>query len=153
MDAEALITLLDLQPHPEGGWFRETFRSDQRVAGRSASTAIWYLLPAGGFSAWHRVNGADEVWHHYDGGPLTLWMLDGESPRRVVLGSDWAAGERPQAVVPAGTWQAAVAGDAFALCGCTVAPGFEFADFEMATRDGLRAAFPAHADLVDRFTR
>lgn len=155
MQTEALITLLDLQPHPEGGWYRETFRSALRVrdGARAASTAIWFLLPAGDFSSWHRVT-ADEVWHHYDGDPLELWELDDAGLRVTVLGRDWAAGQRPQAVVPAGVWQAArPVGAVGALCGCTVAPGFEFADFTLADRATLAARFPAHADAVARFTR
>ena len=154
MDAASLIGLLKLQSHPEGGHFRETFRSEMDVDGgrRAASTAIWFLLEAGDFSAWHRVT-SDEVWHHYDGGPLALWTLDAEGPRRTVLGRDWGAGERPQAVVPAGVWQAAEPLGAFALCGCTVAPGFDFADFEMASRGSLEQAFPAWSEAVRRFTR
>ena len=97
MDAAALIDLLGLQPHPEGGHFRETFRSAVPIDGgrRAASTAIWYLLEAGDFSSWHCVS-SDEVWHHYDGGPLALWTLSEAGLQRTVLGRDWAAGERPQ---------------------------------------------------------
>lgn len=158
-DAEALVKTLGLSPHPEGGFYRETWRSPGTVqhpsgAARAASTAIYFLLPAGTFSAFHRVS-SDEAWHHYDGDPLDLHLLDertGEH-RTVVLGRAVERGERPQHVVPAGTWQAAIArGDRFALCGCTVAPGFDFADFEMPTRDALLARFPAHGAIVTMLT-
>ena len=153
MSAADLITRLRLQPHPEGGHFRETFRSAQRGSGgRSASTAIWYLLESGDFSSWHRVS-SDEVWHHYDGAPLVLWMLTDAGLERTVLGRDWAAGERPQAVVPAGVWQAAEPLGAFALCGCTVAPGFEFADFELGSRAQLLERFPLQPEAITRLTR
>ncbi len=153
MSAAELIARLQLEPHPEGGHFRETFRSAQRIdGGLSASTAIWYLLEGGDFSSWHRVS-SDEVWHHYDGAPLVLWMLTEEGLERTVLGRDWDAGERPQAVVPAGVWQAAEPLGAFALCGCTVAPGFEFADFELGTRAQLLKQFPSQDEAIRRLTR
>jgi predicted cupin superfamily sugar epimerase len=167
---EALVELLALAPHPEGGYFRETFRASQRVQGlgdgaysghsRAAGTAIYFLLPAETFSAWHRVR-SDEVWHHYDGAPLALHTIDPAGAHgTVVLGRDLARGERPQHVVPAGWLQAArpvVAtrdGDpAYALCGCTVSPGFEFADFELPTRAELQRSFPQLGAVIDAFTR
>ncbi len=98
---------------------------------------------------------SDEAWHHYDGDPLDLHLIDpGGAYSLVPLGRDFARGERPQHVVPAGTWQAAVPrGERYALCGCTVAPGFDFADFEMPPREDLDARFPAHAEIIARFTR
>jgi len=158
--AEELVTRLGLAPHPEGGFYRETWRSPVRVDGhpggsRAASTAIYFLLPAGTFSALHRVS-SDEVWHHYDGDAVDLHLLDeaAGSHEVVCLGRDVAGGQLAQYVVPAGTWQAAVPrGDRFALCGCTVAPGFEFADFEMPGRAELLARLPRHADVVTRLTR
>ncbi len=135
-DARAIVDALGLSPHPEGGYYRETFRAPLAVATargpRAASTAIYYLLPAGATSARHRV-ASDEVWHHYSGDALELAVLHPDGRREtVVLGPDVAAGERPQAVVPAGAWQSArPLGARFALCGCTVAPGFEFADLEL----------------------
>lgn len=111
---------------------------------RSASTAIYYLLPPGTFSAWHQV-AADEVWHHYAGGPLRLHLL-GQGERRL-------DGANPQAVVPNGVWQAAEPVDQAVLCGCTVAPGFDFADFRMAHREALTQAYPAEAELIRRLTR
>jgi predicted cupin superfamily sugar epimerase len=157
-DARAVVTRLGLAPHPEGGFYRETFRAPLGVAApqghRSASTAIYFLLPAGTFSALHRVR-SDEIWHHYDGDPLDLTLLHDDGRHEVTrLGPDLARGERPQAVVPAGVWQAAVpVGDRFALCGCTVAPGFDFADFEMPARAQLLDRFPDLRELVERLTR
>jgi predicted cupin superfamily sugar epimerase len=132
MTAEDIIRLLDLRPHPEGGHYRETFR-DPAIAGssRSASTAIYFLLKAGEFSRWHRVDAA-EVWHWYAGAPLSLAIMEGGSRTDFRLGTDLAAGERPQAVVPANAWQQAVSLGAWTLVGCTAAPGFEFAGFELA---------------------
>ena len=158
--AQSLIDLLHLAPHPEGGFFRETFRAPLTLAGlphggrRSASTAIYFLLPAGAFSAFHRVR-ADEAWHFYDGDPLELHTLLADGTHRVeLLGRDWDAGQRPQTVVPAGVWQAAAPrGEGFSLVGCTVAPGFDFADFEMPPRAELLAALPDHAEVIRRFSR
>lgn len=133
MTADEAAGLLGLHPHPEGGFFRETFRDPGPPEGRGASTAIYYLLRDGEVSAWHRVHDAAEVWHHYAGAPIDLTLsLDGRSVEALRLGSDLAAGERPQAVVPAGAWQTARAVGGWTLVGCTVAPGFEFAAFEMA---------------------
>jgi predicted cupin superfamily sugar epimerase len=157
-EARAVAEALGLAPHPEGGFFRETFRAPLAVAApqgaRSASTAIYFLLPAGSFSALHRVT-SDEVWHHYDGDPVELHTLRDDGEARVVrLGRDLARGDRPQFVVPAGVWQAAVpVGTRFALCGCTVSPGFEFADFEMPSRAWLLERFPEARELVLRLTR
>jgi predicted cupin superfamily sugar epimerase len=131
LSTEEVIRLLGLAPHPEGGFYRETFRPAGADGGRGASTAIYYLLPEGGVSAWHRVRDADEVWHHYAGAPLEL-TIQGSQREVVRLGADLLAGERPQAVVPAGAWQTARALDGWSLVGCTVAPAFDFASFEMA---------------------
>ncbi len=130
-----VITRLGLQPHPEGGHFRETWRAAAKAGERAAGTAIYYLLAAGEKSHWHRVD-ADEVWHFYAGAPLTLSIaVDGEKAVAHVLGTDLAGGEVPQVVVPAGHWQAAESTGAWTLVGCTVSPGFEFSGFEMAPRD------------------
>jgi predicted cupin superfamily sugar epimerase len=132
MNAEDIIRLLDLRPHPEGGHYRETFRDPQIAGnGRSASTAIYFLLKAGELSRWHRVDAA-EVWHWYAGAPLLLAIVESGSRTAIRLGTDLAAGERPQAVVPAKAWQQALSLGAWTLVGCTVAPGFEFAGFELA---------------------
>jgi predicted cupin superfamily sugar epimerase len=159
-DAESIVRLLGLQPHPEGGFYRETFRASAIVGTRddrterAASTAIYFLLPAGTFSALHRVR-SDEAWHHYDGGPADLHTIDANGAHAVArLGRNWDAGERPQIVVPAGAWQAAVpVGSSWSLCGCTVAPGFDFADFDMPSRGELVARFPGHSELIEKLTR
>lgn len=158
-DAAGLVELLGLAPHPEGGFFRETWRSPLVLGGlphgapRSASTAIYFLLPAGSFSALHRV-ASDEVWHHYDGDPVELHVLEGRVHQTFMLGRDLARGQRPQHVVPAGAWQAAVPiGSRWSLCGCTVAPGFDFADFAMPSREEMLRLLPDHAAVVTRLTR
>jgi predicted cupin superfamily sugar epimerase len=131
-EASGVIAALDLRPHPEGGWFRETFR-DAAEGARGRSTAIYYLLEAGDRSAWHRVRDAAELWHFYAGAPLELAVAaDGREKTVAVLGADIAAGQRPQAVVPAGCWQSARSLGDWTLAGCTVAPGFDFSVFEMA---------------------
>ncbi len=133
LSAEDVIARLDLTPHPEGGFFRETFRdSATDHAGRAASTAIYFLLPAGVTSRWHKVD-AVEVWHWHAGAPLHLSMAaPGDQAEEMTLGNNLAAGERPQAIVPRGHWQQAVSDGAWTLVGCTVAPRFEFAGFEIA---------------------
>ncbi len=156
--ARVVIEALGLAPHPEGGFFRETFRAPLMMDGpqgpRAASTAIYFLLPAGTFSALHRVR-SDEVWHHYDGDPVDLHTLQEDGRYAVTrLGHDLGRGERPQQVVPAGVWQAAVpSGERYALCGCTVAPGFDFADFDMPARADLVQRFPRWRGIVERLTR
>ena len=131
--AAEIIAQLDLKPHPEGGHYREAFRDpDVDSNGRSRSTAIYFLLARGGRSHWHRID-AVEVWHYYAGSPLRLQIADdGATWHTVTLGSDLAAGQRPQAIVPARAWQAAESAGDWTLVGCTVAPGFEFAKFELA---------------------
>lgn len=133
LTAEEVARLLRLAPHPEGGFFRETFRDASPAGGRGRSTAIYYLLRGGEVSAWHRVTDAAEVWHFYAGSALklTLWA-EGGAREILPLGPDLAAGERPQAVVPAGVWQTARSLGEWTLVGCTVAPAFDFAAFEMA---------------------
>jgi uncharacterized protein len=132
LSAAEVIALLELSPHPEGGHFRETFRDRRTVDdGRAASTAIYYLLARGERSRWHRVDAA-EVWHWHAGAPLALDIVDGADAKAVRLGSDLRAGERPQAVVPAGAWQQAVSLGDWTLVGCTVSPGFSFDRFELA---------------------
>jgi predicted cupin superfamily sugar epimerase len=122
---------LDLSPHPEGGWYRETFRDDEPGDGRGHSTAIYYLLGQGDRSHWHRVD-AVEIWHHYAGAPLELSVsADGGTVTRHRLSGDITDGT-PQVVVPRRHWQSAVSLGAWTLTGCTVAPGFVFSAFEMA---------------------
>jgi predicted cupin superfamily sugar epimerase len=140
---------MGLLPHPEGGFYRETFRSPTRVRlpdgrVRAASTAIYYLLTAGSYSAWHCVR-SDEVWHHYGGGALRLFRL-GRGEIRL--------NERnPQAVVPAGVWQAAEPEGEAVLVGCTVAPGFEFEDFVLGDLDALVREYPGEEALIRRLHR
>jgi predicted cupin superfamily sugar epimerase len=132
MTAAEVIRLLALEPHPEGGHYRETWRAPAGEGGRGAGSAIYYLLAAGERSHWHRIDAA-EVWHWYAGAPLALAMRGGGAGVvRVALGPDLSAGARPQAVVPAGWWQAAESAGAWTLVGCTVSPAFEFAGFELA---------------------
>lgn len=128
----AVIDRLGLQPHPEGGWYAETWRHDDGAGGRGAGTAIYYLLAAGQRSHWHRVD-ATEIWHFYAGGPLRLGIYEDGSPTRWVdLGPDLAAGQVPQGIVPEGAWQAAEPLGAWTLVGCTVSPGFSFSGFGLA---------------------
>jgi uncharacterized protein len=130
-----IIARLELRPHPEGGHYRETFRDSLGTNGRARSTAIYFLLARGERSHWHRIDVA-EVWHYYAGDALTLQIAnDGCREHTVRLGPDIAAGERPQAIVPASAWQAAESTGDWTLVGCTVAPGFEFAKFELAKPD------------------
>jgi uncharacterized protein len=132
MQAKDIIAALGMIPHPEGGWYAQTFR-DAPQGGRGHSTAIYYLLEQGQRSHWHRVIDAAEVWHFYDGAPLELGLSpDGQISAIEILGLDIMAGQRPQIIVPANHWQAAKSLGAWTLVGCTVAPGFEFLSFEMA---------------------
>ena len=136
LGANEIIRLLDLQPHPEGGWYRQTFQDAAVDGARPASTAIYYLLEAEQMSAWHRVD-AVEVWHYHAGAPLSLTLSppDGLGATAHVLGPDLRAGCRPQVIVPTQWWQTSVSLGAWTLVGCTVAPGFRFEGFEMAPPD------------------
>ena len=151
--ASTLIETLNLQPHPEGGYFCEIFRSTHRVQPiddrneRSALTTIYFLLVAGGFSHWHRVK-SDEIWHYYEGDDLELFWIecDGGRLHRCLLGQV-GEGREPIVVVPAGCWQAAQTKGAYTLVGCTVGPGFEYEDFEMLNKnpeeaEEIRQRFP-----------
>jgi predicted cupin superfamily sugar epimerase len=134
LTAADIIAQLGLAPHPEGGHYRETFRDTRCEAnGRASSTAIYFLLARGERSHWHRID-AVEVWHYYAGSALSLQIADDGGQRTVRLGPDLAGGEVPQAIVPAQAWQAAETSGDWTLVGCTVAPGFEFAKFEMAPK-------------------
>ena len=134
LSAAEIIARLALKPHPEGGHYRETFR-DKRVDanGRAHSTAIYFLLARGERSHWHRVD-AVEVWHYYAGASLLLQIAQDGNQHSIRLGPDIVSGEQPQAIVPANAWQAAESTGDWTLVGCTVAPGFEFATFEMAPK-------------------
>jgi predicted cupin superfamily sugar epimerase len=165
MTAEELIKLLSLRPHPkEGGFFCETYRADEALtadalpprygATRSTGTAIYYLLTPNAFSAIHRL-ASDEIFHLYLGGPVRMLQLfpDGQG-KMVLLGSDLAAGQSPQIIVPLGVWQGSMLepGVPFALLGCTVAPGFDYADYEDGNRDELIAKYPSFAEWIRRLT-
>ena len=158
--AAELIATLDLRPHPEGGHYAEVFRSPSRVSPsdargeRSALTTIYFLMTAGAQSRWHRVD-SDEVWHFYEGDPLELLELDARATTlaRHRLGSVDGIAQRPVQTIPAGAWQAARTLGDYTLVGCTVGPGFDFADFrlladEPAVADAVRGAWPMVAPLV-----
>jgi predicted cupin superfamily sugar epimerase len=165
-DPASLVEELGLLPHPEGGFYRETYRSSESIpeAGlparfqgeRSLSTAIYFLLGPGDFSAFHRIR-SDETWHYYTGScGLHIHVICHDGNYRLIrLGPRSAAGETFQATVPAGAWFASEPADpaGFALVGCTVAPGFDFRDFEMAEAGPLAAAHPGLAELVHRRCR
>jgi predicted cupin superfamily sugar epimerase len=164
-DAGYWIEALKLTRHPEGGYYRETYRSDLSIpkealppefpGARSASTEIYFLLDGENFSAFHRLR-SDEMWHFYAGAGLSVHIIDQEgSASDIQLGSDPEAGEVFQAVVKAGCWFASSVRNpkSFALAGCTVAPGFDFEDFEIAKRAELAKQYPQHSELIHRFTR
>jgi hypothetical protein len=131
LTADEVIAQLRLKPHPEGGYYRETFRDEPGDKGRPHSTAILYLLKAGEVSRWHRVDAA-ELWHWYGGAPLLLEMKHEGTRHEHRLGPDWHKGDHPHAAVPAHAWQSARSLGAWTLLGCTVAPGFDFSGFELA---------------------
>jgi uncharacterized protein len=165
MTAEELIARLGLQPHPkEGGFFRETYRSAECIgkphlpqrytADRSFGTAIYYLLTPTSISAMHRL-ASDEIFHFYLGDPVRMLNLGpGSEGREIVLGTDLAAGHQLQIVVPRGVWQGSMLmdGGRFALLGCTVTPGFDYADYEHGSRAELTARHPSHAELIGKLT-
>lgn len=155
-DAQYWINKLNMQPHPEGGFYKETYQSDKMISGleRRYSTAIYFLLQGRQFSAFHRIR-SDELWHFYTGSPLEVLMLhDSGELQTLRLGPHSEQGEQFQAVVPAGKWFASrlTQPDSFALVGCTVSPGFDFRDFEMANRQTLVQQFPQHEALITSLT-
>jgi len=161
MNTKYWIEKLSLQPHPEGGFYRETYRSSLEITpkgfpgNRASSTAIYFLLEGGDFSALHRLR-SDEMWHFYAGSTLLLRAISHEgSATEIKLGNNPEAGEHFQAVVKAGDWFGACLQDAhsFALVACTVAPGFDFTDFELGERAGLVKAYPQHRTLIKTLTR
>ncbi len=162
MTADDIKRILALIPHPEGGSYIQTYKAREQVSlgnaydgPRAASTAIYYLLEPGTFSEMHRLL-SDEIFHFYLGDPVEMLQLWPDGTARVVqIGPDLSAGQRPQVVVPKNVWQGSrvVAGGRFALLGCTVAPGFEFADYESGRRDALISAYPGQQDLITALTR
>jgi len=163
-DANYWIKKLNLEPHPEGGFYRQTYKADQVLlrealpqfpGPRPASTAIYFLLEQESFSAFHRLR-SDELWHFYAGAPLVVHVISESGEySKILLGSDPEAGEALQAVVKAGSWFAShlADGKSFALVGCTVAPGFDFDDFELAKRDELTRRYPQHRQVIEKLTR
>lgn len=162
---QQLIDRYSLQPHPEGGWYAETYRSDLRIpvlssehgsnAERNCSTAIYFLLESGNFSAFHRIR-SDECWHFYAGGPLDIYEFT-ESGQLIItpLGADLKNGSIFQYVVKAGRWFASrpANGTEFSFVGCTVSPGFDFADFELADSAKLTARYPQYSSVIHELTR
>jgi predicted cupin superfamily sugar epimerase len=164
-DASYWIQKLELKPHPEGGSYRQTYQSDlvlpkeslppNFTGSRTAATAIYFLLEAENFSAFHRLR-SDELWHFYLGGALLVHVIEADGRYfEIQLGSDPEAGEVFRAAVKAGCWFASQVkdGKSFALVGCTVAPGFDFEDFELARREQLVKSYPQHRELIDQMTR
>ncbi len=165
MTAKQLIAQYNLQPHPEGGWYRETYRSDGTIPAsaltpgfsgeRYFSTAIYFLLEQGNFSAFHRIK-SDECWHFYAGQTLFVYVLHGDGKLEIIkIGSDILKGECFQYVVPANCWFASRPAPeaAFSFVGCTVAPGFDFADFEMAKGEELIKRYPQYAEIIGELCR
>lgn len=159
-----IIKRLQLQPHPEGGYFKETYRSqgiipndslDQAYSGdRNFSTAIYFLLTSDSFSAFHKIN-QDEIWHFYDGSPIRLYMISPEGElSSQLIGSNLEQGELPQFVVPGGYWFSAevVNSKSYSLVGCTVSPGFSFEDFVMLPCEDLVKMFPEHREMIIKMT-
>jgi len=162
---QELIQRYQLQQHPEGGWYKETYKSKElipsnalpeRFSGdRFFSTAIYFLLEAGNFSAFHRIK-SDECWHFYTGDPLWVYVIHEDGKLEIIpLGSNFTKGELFQYVVPANCWFASrpAPGSRFSLVGCTVAPGFEFADFDLADATALAKEYPAHAAIIKELCR
>lgn len=160
---QQLITHLDLQPHPEGGYFKEVYRSEGIINNdslgtlfsgtRNYCTSIYYLLTTDTFSAFHKIN-QDETWHFYDGATLKLHIISPEGNYETILiGKDVTKGEVFQYTVPAGYWFGATVQKEFALCGCTVSPGFDFQDFELAKKEELLQQFPQHKGIIGRLCR
>ncbi|MEO0507882.1 MAG: cupin domain-containing protein [Bacteroidota bacterium] len=164
-DIDFLIKKFDLKPHPEGGYFKETYRSpgvitqtglpENYKGSRNHSTCIYFLLTSDMFSAFHRIK-QDEIWHFYAGSPLKLHIISEEGEySKHTIGDNFSDGQVPQFVVPGGDWFAAntIASDGYSFVGCTVAPGFDFADFELPERKELISKFPKHAEIISKLTR
>lgn len=158
-----LVEKLNLHPHPEGGYYTEVYRSEGIIEkeedtfpdGRHFSTSIYYLLGSEDRSHFHRIK-SDEVWNHYEGSSLTIHLISKSgSYRKLLLGNDLENGRQPQQIVPAETWFGVTVDEpeSFALCGCTVSPGFDFKDFEMADREELLSQFPDHEEIILELTQ
>jgi uncharacterized protein len=163
--AEYWIEKLELLPHPEGGFFKEVYRSSESVnkehlperfsGERNFSTSIYFLLKSDNFSSFHRIR-SDEVWHFYEGSPVMIYMINEKGElNEVLIGRDPDKGEKLQYTVPAGDWFAAevIEEDSYSLVGCTVSPGFHFEDFELAEKDQLVQKYPQHKKIITLLTR
>jgi len=164
-NSEYYIKSLGLEKHPEGGWFKEVYRSEEEIAGehlperfsgeRHHSTSIYFLLSSDTFSAFHRIK-SDELWHFYDGSAVTIYMIDNDGNySEITLGRNIENGEVLQCAIPHGVWFGAKVSepDSFCLVGCTVAPGFHFDDFELGEREKLLEMFPQHTKIINELTR
>lgn len=152
---EEIVKHYQLEPHPEGGFFAETYRSSQtfqtKQGERAASTAIMFLITKDSISHFHRLT-SDEGWHFYGGDPLKLLEITPEGElSEIIIGSNFKAGQRPQHIVPAGNWFASTSYGDHSLVGCTVSPGFDFADFEMAKKAELQKKFPQHIETLEKY--
>ena len=163
--ADQLIQQYKLKAHPEGGWYKQTYKSNEQIpadalperfgACRAFSTAIYFLLETGNFSSFHRIK-SDECWHFYAGDPLLLYVIEQNGELRIIsLGNDPAKGQTFQYVVPAGCWFASrpAAGGDYCFVGCTVSPGFEFDDFDLANGNELSAMYPQHKEIIKDLCR
>lgn len=153
---EQIVSLYNLKPHPEGGFYNETYRSatgfETKQGARVASTAILFLITSDSISHFHRLT-ADEGWHYHLGDPLRLLEITAEGELiETIMGRDILSGQKLQHIVPAGNWFASTSKGAYSLVGCTVSPGFEFSDFEMAKKEDLKALFPAHTQIIEEFS-
>lgn len=159
-----LIQKLDLRPHPEGGYFKETYRSEEQISHselgdnysgkRNVSTCIYFLLTSNMFSAFHKIN-QDEIWHFYEGSPIELHTISDDGHHtKYLIGGDFSSGQTPQLVIRGGNYFAAkiIEEEVYALVGCTVAPGFDFDDFDLPSRKELISKFPEHKELIKNFT-
>ncbi|WP_106794394.1 cupin domain-containing protein [Aquimarina sp. Aq78] len=162
---EKIVQKLDMNPHPEGGFYKETYRSEgvipqqilnEKFKGeRNYCTAIYFLLTSDNFSAFHKIN-QDEIWHYYEGSSLFVHVIDLEGKyHRYSVGINLDEGELPQLVVPAGCWFASSVKkeDSYSLVGCTVSPGFDFDDFELGEKKDLVQQFPEYKDVITQYTR
>jgi predicted cupin superfamily sugar epimerase len=165
LNAAQLIQQYNLQPHPEGGWYKETYKSHEHIpasalpkrfgSNRAFSTAIYFLLEQGNFSAFHRIK-SDECWHFYAGDPLRVYVLQPNGHLDIIdLGNDIFQGQQFQYIVPANCWFASrpLPGSSFCFVGCTVAPGFDFADFEMADAASLIVKYPQYQNIIKELCR
>ncbi len=161
-DSKFWVKKISLIPHPEGGFYKEVYRSAEAASAeslperfsteRNYSTAIYYLLESGDFSAFHRIK-SDEIWHFYDGEPLNIYIIDNNGALTIkTLGLSEKDNVYPQVIVPATTWFAAKPVGSFTLAGCTVSPGFDFHDFEMADNKSLKEKYPEHSEIIDKLT-